>query len=60
MGLVWRNSSARLYKRLYEEERTCHALEENIRLNEARLQSLYNISQYRAANVQELLDFALG
>jgi hypothetical protein len=30
-----------------------------IRLNESRLQSLYNISQYRAANVQELLDFAL-
>jgi len=28
-------------------------------LNESRLQSLYNISQYRAANVQELLDFAL-
>jgi len=34
--------------------------QEQILLNEARLQSLYNISQYRAANVQELLDFSLG
>jgi len=29
-------------------------------LNEARLQSLYNISQYRAASVQDLLDFSLA
>lgn len=28
--------------------------------NEARLQSLYDISQYRAANVQDLLDFSLA
>jgi len=28
--------------------------------NEARLQSLYDISQYRAANVQALLDFSLA
>jgi len=34
--------------------------QELITLNEARLQSLYNISQCRAANVQELLDFSLA
>jgi PAS domain S-box-containing protein len=34
--------------------------QEQIVLNEARLQSLYNISQYRAMNVQDLLDFSLG
>jgi PAS domain S-box-containing protein len=34
--------------------------QELIVLNEARLQSLYNISQYRAANVQGLLDFSLA
>jgi signal transduction histidine kinase/PAS domain-containing protein len=34
--------------------------EAQIRVNEARLQSLYNISQYRAANVQDLLDFSLA
>ncbi|MDD2337082.1 MAG: GAF domain-containing protein [Geobacteraceae bacterium] len=33
--------------------------EEERMYNEARLQSLYNISQYRAANVQDLLDYSL-
>jgi PAS domain S-box-containing protein len=33
--------------------------EEQIRLNELRLHSLYEISQYRAKNVQEFLDFTL-
>lgn len=33
--------------------------EEQIRLNELRLQSLYEISQYRANSSQELLDFTL-
>jgi PAS domain S-box-containing protein len=33
---------------------------ELIGLNEARLQSLYNISQYRATSVQDLLDFSLA
>ncbi|MBI5250801.1 MAG: PAS domain S-box protein [Desulfomonile tiedjei] len=33
--------------------------EKQIRMNEARLQSLYDIGQYRAANKQDLLDFAL-
>ncbi|MFH0957757.1 MAG: PAS domain S-box protein, partial [Pseudomonadota bacterium] len=32
---------------------------EQIKLNESRLQSLYDISQFRAKNVQELLDFTL-
>jgi PAS domain S-box-containing protein len=32
---------------------------EEIKLNESRLQSLYCISQFRAKNVQELLDFTL-
>jgi PAS domain S-box-containing protein len=34
--------------------------EEDRMRNEARLQSLYNISQYRAAHVQDLLDFSLA
>lgn len=62
MGVVlfWRHGSARLYKRLYKEECAHRRLEQDVRLNEARLQSLYNISQYHAADVQDLLDFALA
>lgn len=60
VGLMWRHTTARYYKRLYQEEREQGELEEHIRLNEARLQSLYNISQYRASNVQALLDFSLA
>jgi len=33
--------------------------EDQIKLNESRLQSLYDISQYRAKNNQDFLDFAL-
>jgi signal transduction histidine kinase/DNA-binding response OmpR family regulator len=33
--------------------------EEQVRLNEARLLSLFNISQYKAETTQELLDYAL-
>ncbi|MBM4083417.1 MAG: response regulator [Planctomycetes bacterium] len=33
--------------------------EESIRLNEARLESLLRISQYKARDIQDLLDFAL-
>jgi PAS domain S-box-containing protein len=33
--------------------------EEQIRLNEARLQSLYNISQYRPKDMRDLWDYAL-
>ncbi len=33
--------------------------EEEARLNESRLQSLYEISQYRAQNVRDLLDYTL-
>ncbi len=33
---------------------------EQLRLNEARLQSLYNISQYKADSLQDFLDFALN
>ncbi len=33
--------------------------EEKIKLNESRLQSLFNISQYEEKNTQDLLDFAL-
>jgi two-component system, cell cycle sensor histidine kinase and response regulator CckA len=34
--------------------------EHQIRLNEARLQSLYNISQYEAESIQDLLNFTLN
>jgi PAS domain S-box-containing protein len=37
----------------------CKKVEEKMRLNEARLQSLYYISQYKSENVQGLLDYAL-
>jgi PAS domain S-box-containing protein len=44
---IWRDISER--KRV----------EEQVKLNEARLQSLFNISQHKAESTQELLDFAL-
>ena len=34
--------------------------EQQIKLNEARLRSLYDISQYRAESIQDLLDFTLN
>jgi two-component system, cell cycle sensor histidine kinase and response regulator CckA len=44
-----------LVKDIEEKKRA----EAQIRLNEERLQSLYDISQYKAETVQDLLDFAL-
>jgi PAS domain S-box-containing protein len=43
----------------YEKEEQRRQAEDAVRLNEARLESLLKISEYRANSPQELLDFAL-
>jgi len=44
---------------LHSREIERRQAEEEIRLNEARLESILKISQFSAENIQELLDFAL-
>jgi len=45
---------------VFSDISTTRNAEEERRRNEARLQSLYKISQYRATDVQDLLDFSLA
>jgi PAS domain S-box-containing protein len=50
--------NARLERNRQEQER--RLAEEKVRLNASRVQILFNISQYGARNVQDLLDYTLN
>ena len=56
MGWLWNRQNASFYRQRYEASNT---LKEITLLNESRLQSLYEISQYRFEDEQDLLSFTL-
>ncbi|MGA8831898.1 MAG: PAS domain S-box protein, partial [Desulfomonilaceae bacterium] len=56
VGWLWNRQNASFYRQRYEAS---NALKEITLLNEARLQSLYEISQYKFEDDQDLLNFTL-
>ncbi len=56
VGWLWNRQNASFYRQRYEAS---NALKEITLLNEARLQSLYEISQYKFEDNQDLLNFTL-
>ena len=56
VGWLWNRQNASFYRQRYEASNT---LKEITLLNESRLQSLYEISQYKFEDEQDLLSFTL-